>query len=686
MDKTPAPQTPAPASPPTSAEPVVKPLEPQPTPKKKGLPKWLKILLIFLGSLLLLIIIAGAVVAALVVPPAKKLQQTLPQIQQQVNNLKTGAKEKNLSTIKTELTNLNDSLNTIDEVVDSTSWAQKIPKINQYWSDARHLSLAGRSLIQGAQIGVDALIPYADLAGFTVDPSLKPSLTPSPEASESADSTNEPQLDQTSDTVPETPATAQDRLQFVVNTLDKIVPQLDSISEKLNSANQELSQIDPQRYPEEFHGIAIRSQLTQIIDLTSQAKLLITDARPILQVAPYILGNDKPRHYLVLFQNDAELRPTGGFLTAYALLTVDKGQITPGISKDIYDLDAKYTSKTLAPEPLIKYIPDPYAKEKAQGVTPKLRIRDSNLSPDFKQSMDAFYQEYRQTGSPEIDGIIGVDTQLLLSLLKVTGPIGVGGEGNFSPEIIPECNCPQVVHYLESSISYETNYIRENRKAIIGPLMHSILANAMGTPKDKISQLVQAGLDAIQQKHLLVYYLDPEVQQAIESFNMGGRVVDTNHDYLMIVDTNFAGAKSNLYIEEQVDLNITTSDNAAVHELTITYKNPQPHDGWLNGDYRDWVRVFVPQGSQLLEDSGSETDIITSEDLGKTVFEGFLVTRPEGLSKLTLKYQTPLDQTDPYQLKIQKQGGAKNFNYIVNVNGQTQKFELNGDQDLTFNP
>ena len=86
----------------------------------------------------------------------------------------------------------------------------------------------------------------------------------------------------------------------------------------------------------------------------------------------------------------------------------------------------------------------------------------------------------------------------------------------------------------------------------------------------------------------------------------------------------------------------------------------------------------------MLESNGSEVEIKVSEDLGKTVLEGFLVTRPLGLSKLTLKYEVPLKQTAPYSLLIQKQGGTKNFFYTVSANGQAKEFELNEDKDLTW--
>ena len=70
-----------------------------------------------------------------------------------------------------------------------------------------------------------------------------------------------------------------------------------------------------------------------------------------------MLGKDKPRKYLVLFQNDAELRPTGGFLTGFAVIQVDKGKISVIQSDDIYKLDEKFPKRIPAPDPIKNITP-----------------------------------------------------------------------------------------------------------------------------------------------------------------------------------------------------------------------------------------------------------------------------------------------------------------------------------------
>jgi hypothetical protein len=392
-----------------------------------------------------------------------------------------------------------------------------------------------------------------------------------------------------------------------------------------------------------------------------------------------------------MFQNDKELRPTGGFMTGYAIMKVDKAKFEPTGSDDIYNLDAKYKPSILAPEPIIKYIKGPYVLNK------NLRLRDMNWSPDFNVSMDTFSKAVSEVGVKGVDGIIAVDTQLLENLLNVIGPIGVTGFGNFSTEKIAECNCSQVIHELESFADIEGPIIwdpvtgkiiqrppnSDNRKRIIGPLMNSILANAMGQPKEKLAPLFEAGFKSLMEKHVMLYVFDEEKQKAINDFGIGGVVKDYEGDYLHVNDANLGGRKSNLYATEEVEQNIEVAkDGTVTKTLTITYKNPQKHDGWLNSVLPTWVRVYVPKGSQLITSEGLEAKAEPYEDLGKTVFAGFFQLRPEGLSKITFQYKLPFKVSKEYKMLIQKQPGTDGFPYTINLGKHTDEFLLKTDKEI----
>ena len=278
----------------------------------------------------------------------------------------------------------------------------------------------------------------------------------------------------------------------------------------------------------------------------------------------------------------------------------------------------------------------------------------------------------------------------MVNILDVIGPIGVSGFGEYSTKEVPECRCPQVIYELESFADIEgpivwsenepgkivyapPNY--DNRKKIIGPLMNSILANALGQPKEKLAPLFEAVFKSLIEKHVLFYTGDKKSQEALSIFGIAGTLKNYEGDYLHINNANLGGRKSNLYIKEEISQEIEIGkDGSIVKTVTITYKNPEKHDGWLNSVLPNWVRIYVPKGSELIDFSGVEEKADPYEELEKTVFAGFFKLRPEGIAKVTLKYKLPFKVDKEYGLFIQKQPGTNSPLYSVSLKNTKKNF------------
>ena len=630
-------------------------------PKEKTkfkLDKKKKIIFAILGGLLIFVLIN----ALLLFNVSRKMNKFLTDSQK----LKYAVSTQDMTLVKSELDVAEDSLSDLKSAYTLISWMKYIPFLGGYVSDGTHVLNAAEYGMEVAGLIVVAVEPYADLLGFSGG-------NGQPASGEE---------------------TAADRVDFIIKAIPEITPKLDEISTKMALVKKETDQIDPNRYPETVRGFVVRENVRMAVDLVDQTYDFITNGKPLIESAPYLLGVDEKRTYLVIFQNDKELRPTGGFITAYTIMEVDKGKFTPLGSDDIYNLDAKYKPTIPAPDPIIDYIKGPYI------ISKNLRLRDMNWNPDFYESMKVFAEEVETVGIKDIDGIISVDTHLLVNLLDVIGAIGVSGFGNFSTEIIPECNCPQVIYELESFADVEGPIVwdpnsgeiiyrppnSDNRKRIIGPLMNAILSNAFGQPKEKLLDLFAAGMKSLNEKHVMFYLYDDKVQEAVESFNVAGRLRDYSGDYLHINDANLGGRKSNLYVTQEVNQDIQIEkDGTVTKTVTITYNNPEKHDGWLNSVLPNWVRVYVPQGSQLIAFEGVESQEDPYIESGKTVYAGYFELRPQGVSKVTVKYRLPFKVSDEYKLLVQKQPGTDTPLHLVKVNKIEQEEYLLGDKEFKFN-
>ena len=386
----------------------------------------------------------------------------------------------------------------------------------------------------------------------------------------------------------------------------------------------------------------------------------------------------------MLFQNDAELRPTGGFLTYYSVFKVEEGNIQIDNSSGIYSLDDSITSRPAVSPIIRKYFP----------TVGQAYIRDINLSPDFIVSMKDFnsmYQKSRQKS--DVDGIIAIDTHFFVNIIRILGEVEAGGL-KFTADNDPACGCPQVVYSLENEISRPVNYVKTNRKGLLGDLMIATLDKALrSSPKLYWGRLFQQFIVDANEKNIMFYLYDNEAQKGIEALNWAGRVKDFEGDYLYVNDANFGGQKSNLFVTKSMTIDYTTSgDGKITKKVTIDYKNPKPYSDCnlergglcLNATLRNYQRLLVPKGSTLNTSKGSQVKVGTNDELGKTVFDSFFTVNPLGKATMSYEYTLPFKVSDhTLPILIQKQPGIENIPTVINVNGhQVQSIDVRTDTEL----
>ncbi len=350
-------------------------------------------------------------------------------------------------------------------------------------------------------------------------------------------------------------------------------------------------------------------------------------------------------------------------------------------------MDATIANKPVAPAAILTYLPK----------VSQWNLRDTNLSPDFAQSMKDFMTMYQTASSyVPVEGIIAVDTHALVSAMNILGDVDVDG-ARFTTQTDPRCKCPQVIYALEEYSDTPVNYIKENRKGIVGDLLYAIMQKAFqSSPKTYWGPLFQTMIAEVSQKHVLFNIKNADAQSGLEALNASGRIVPFEGDYLHVNDTNFGGAKSNLFLKQSVNQSYEVkSDGTLVKTVTISYKNPFPPSDCnlergglcLNAVQRDWLRVYVPKGSKLLRYQGSEVKVKATEDLGKTVLEGFLTIRPLGAATYTLVYELPfkLANDSVLPLMVQKQPGTDSQDYTVQIgNRQLDGAPLQTDRTLNL--
>lgn len=624
------------------------------TEKRWGrFPLWVKR---FVGYTLIVVSIVLFLGYFLVYVPAVKTYNQAMIVSDNLKVLASYGKDQNIIGVQEQIPKAKDSLNKLKQEASVMAWTKIIPFAGEYYRDFERGVHAGDAGLDAADKMIAVVSPYADMLGLHG----KGTYTGS----------------------------TQDRIARLVDTMDKIIPQLDAIQPQLATVKSEMNAIDPNRYA---FSPKIQTGLKNAIAQINDTEALLIESKPFLQVLPQFLGRDKPAKYLVLFQNDKELRASGGFLTAYAKLTVDKGRVINSESSDIYKIDEKLPIKITPPDQILNYLPEPNGKVKTH-----LQTRDSNYFPDFKESAQTIEWFFSYVKPVDWDGIVAVDTHVVEGIVKVLGSINVNGV-RFSSDIEPKCNCPQVVYELES-FAHSSNSGNAERKALIGDLMQAILAESF-KQEDKLPLLASEAIRLMNEKHVQVYMHEPKLQQTVEHLDWAGRVASadnptkfkydsSNWDYWYWSESNYAGQKANLYVKQESDQKYDIAgDGTVTKTVTVTIRNDQKNDWWLNGRYRAYFRVFVPEGSVLVKGDGARDPIGVFQQYGKTVFDGFYELSPQQNPpvKITLQYKLPfkVKKGEDFNMLFQKQPGTLGFKYSLNGVGAKQEFVSTKDEKVT---
>lgn len=429
-----------------------------------------------------------------------------------------------------------------------------------------------------------------------------------------------------------------------------------SASERLNTARVAMDNLD--LAGTESGGVLEIQQLVGYHDQLSQINNVLLDAPDFLASA---LGISAPRSYLVLSQNNDELRPSGGYISTYGWITIRGGRV------DDYSYSA---TTTTSPNP-------PSADFASQFTIPDWWLRyqepiyaawDGSWYADFPSTARLAMSYYNAGGNPEspVDGAIAIDITGFEYLLEVIGEVNVRG---YAHPVTAE-NFRDAVYDLRASGLDEAAH-----KTFIAALYQQIFADWQNVALDpeKNGLLLSAILKALQEKHVMLYFSDEQLNNAVNLLGWSGaQSTATDHDYLMVVDANL-GNKSNHSIIRNLTYDVDIQTNGAVNaRMTVAYDysartaaddpavNP-PTNG--PADYNNLLQVFVPRGTAFTAVTNLNTTPVISTNAFNTEFISRLFIPFDSSERYQFSYITPplveqLGSYQRYRLLLQKQPGT----------------------------
>ncbi|MDP2630875.1 MAG: DUF4012 domain-containing protein [Candidatus Uhrbacteria bacterium] len=466
--------------------------------------------------------------------------------------------------------------------------------------------------------------------------------------------------------------------QALFLTISKELEKVDDVFRALKDADTLASQINPKNIPDDYRS--------RFDSLTAQLHSLIAAANQILPSRDVLLrmtGSGVKRRYLIVFQNNTELRPTGGFIGSYALADVLNGALVnveiPGGGS--YDLKGSLSVRVQSPFPL-------------HVINPSWQFQDSNWFPDFPTSAKKMIWFYEKSGGPTVDGVIALNASFFQNILGIIGSVDMPSYGkSLTPDNF----------MLETQKAVELEYDKqENRpKQFIADLFPKTLEKMGTMPPEKRSEFLSEVIASCLSRDIQMYMRDEQEEGVLRQFGIAGEMRASPLDYFSVIQANVGGGKGEGVIDEDIERKtVFKSDGNIEVRVTIHRKHRgkigDPFGGTRNISY---IRMYFPKGTRSMSAAGFSvpdqslfkpspegytsdetlreiegipaldpaTGMIATTEYGKSVFAHWMTLEPQQESIAEAVFLLPFTLLDIprnregnylYSLLVQRQSGS----------------------------
>lgn len=339
-----------------------------------------------------------------------------------------------------------------------------------------------------------------------------------------------------------------------------------------------------------------------------------------------LLAPEKSKEYLVVFQNNDELRPTGGFLGTYLLVKFEQGtfKILDAPGNGPFALSTTLAKEHLPPQPVL-------------GMAPYWTLHDANWFLDVPTSATAMLHFYAEDRGFTPDGVIFINPGVMEDILRITGPIR---PDKYQIDITAE----NFVAATEQQVQFNYDKTLNNPKQFLIDLVPIMLTKLSQLSGPDALRALALTLKRANQNDFMIYSGDNAFQQTIQKLGWDGSIMATDNDYLAVVDTNIGGGKTDRSIEEKVSTAVTLDGSVLRHVIAITRTHNGEKGNILTGDTNnDFIRVYAPADAQFVSIEGAtipaQSAFLTPDPATKPVQ---LLQDAEG--------QTLVDQANGYRI------------------------------------
>lgn len=437
------------------------------------------------------------------------------------------------------------------------------------------------------------------------------------------------------------------------------------LTEKVQTAYEKLSVIQATLEKTDF-GTNTEDQKQIVSEYEAKIQEIrsgLSIHQQLQQILPSMTGEAEKRTYALLLQNNQELRPTGGFIQAVALLNFDSGSLVSSQVFSVYDLDKKIVGEIVPPKEIKEHLGETH-----------WFLRDSNWDPDFARSSKQIAWFINKSLGIDVDGVLAIDVNGLEDVLEATGPIDLPEHNEvithknieermeFHSEVVL-INSPESVDYSVRILTEMLQKITQIDKKSV-PILLKNLRNSFDTRQLQISVFSDTDQSVL---HSLGWTGDLAKPQCPTRLS----VVDCSVNMLAQVEANIGINKANYYLNRSIQQNIDVSRTHARHTRKISFENTAKSNSWPKGTYKSYQRYYIDLDATL------ESVSINGSPLLK---EQVTITQEENFQVIGVRVDVPIQKTVELELVYSTPVSAQNsFSYVF----LNHKQSGTGDDPLT---
>ncbi len=347
---------------------------------------------------------------------------------------------------------------------------------------------------------------------------------------------------------------------------------------------------------------------------------------------PDVLGADASKTYLVLFQNNSELRPTGGFIGSFGLLTFEKGRLTDHNMFDVYTADGQLKGHVEPPTAIRKYLGEA-----------NWYLRDSNWDPDFSVSATKAEWFLDKELGRSVDGVVGVDFEAVKNLLSFMGPINIPDGGTIDAKNLYQKIQDEVEGDFFPGSQKKTNILVSLSDTLIGKLTE--------VRPQRYEALGKIMLTNLNGKHIQVFSHNDVVRDVLENASWDGGVtiptcgVNCQTIWFGTAEANVGVNKVNYYIERKSFFTSTYNKGFWENTLEIDLTNKASASEKPVKQYKAYVRALAPKGAlfsqvQIVDNGGTRNVTAEINEISGRVEAGVpAIIAPSKSGKVIFKWR-----------------------------------------------